>query len=263
MRKRANLARTAIILGLMLAGAAIPACGDEAASPPPTAAVGQVVAVTTADWESTAGRLQRFRRRNDGGWQREGESIPVVIGRSGAGWGIGLHPPQSSGPRKQEGDGRSPAGIFTVGPAFGRAADLETGLTYLPLDHGHWCIDVPDSPHYNEIVHEEHVGEEAVAGSTEPMRRDIHLDDDQYRIGFVIGHNPTKVPAAGSCIFVHLCSADRSPTAGCVGVAETELQTLLAWLDEAATPRLVLLPAVEYRRLTRAWQLPPMPEPVP
>lgn len=221
----------------------------------------QLVVVVSADWNATTARLMRFERGPSGAWTQLGDGWPAVIGKAGCGWGLGEHPPQSEGPVKREGDGRSPAGVFTIGPAFGRDQTLDTRLAYLPLDHGHWCIDVPDSPHYNEIVHEEHVGEEAVAGSTEPMRRDIHLDDDQYRIGFVIGHNPAKQPAAGSCIFAHLSAADGTPTAGCVGLAEAELRDLLAWLDGDRSPRLVLLPANEYSRLQTAWQLPTHREP--
>jgi L,D-peptidoglycan transpeptidase YkuD (ErfK/YbiS/YcfS/YnhG family) len=232
------------------------------AAEPIEAEVRQLLVVLPADWEASTARLVRFELDAAGAWRPVDSGWPVVIGRAGCGWGLGLHPPQSEGPLKREGDGRSPAGIFTVGPAFGRDDTCETGLVYLPLDHGHWCIDVPDSPHYNQIVHEEHVGEHALEGSTEPMRRDIHLDDDLYRIGFLIGHNPANEPAAGSCIFAHLWSDSRSPTAGCVGLAEADLQQLLAWLDAAAEPRLVLLPQAEYTRLRGPWRLPNCPEPV-
>ncbi|MFM1904033.1 MAG: hypothetical protein RLZZ440_1933, partial [Planctomycetota bacterium] len=222
--------------------------------------VRQVVVITTAGWEAQGGELRRFVRDAGGPWRPVREPCPVTIGRAGCGWGLGEHPPQAQPPTKREGDGRSPAGVFRIGPAFGRAERIDTGLVYLPLDRGHWCIDVPDSPHYNEIVHEDAVGEQAIAGSTEPMRRDIHLSDDQYRIGFAIGHNPAREPAAGSCIFAHLWETDHTPTSGCVGMAEDDLRDLLAWLDEAAAARLVLLPEPEYRRLRDRWQLPDWPE---
>ena len=258
MRGRANLARTSICL--LLAAAAIPAIGNDARPAPLPSTVRQVVVVTTADWNADHGELRRFARNAGEAWRPIGDPCRVTIGRSGSGWGLGEHPPQGGEPIKREGDGRSPAGVFRIGPAFGRAERLETGLTYLPLDRGHWCIDVPDSPHYNEIVHEDVVGVDAVAGSTEPMRRDIHLSDDQYRIGFAIGHNPDRDPGAGSCIFAHLWKAKAAPTAGCVGMDEAQLRELLAWLDEAASPRLVLLPRSEYDRLRGVWQLPDVPE---
>ena len=59
--------------------------------------------------------------------------------------------------------------------------------------------------YYNQIVDADVVGAAAVKGSTEPMRRDIHVHGDQrYREGFVIVSNPDAVPQAGSCIFGHL-----------------------------------------------------------
>jgi len=259
MRGRANLARTSI--GLLIAATALAAKGDDARPEPLPSTVRQVVVVTTADWDAPHGELRRFARNTGGPWRPVGDPCRVTIGRSGCGWGVGEHPPQGGEPIKREGDGRSPAGVFRIGPAFGRADRIETRLAYLPLDRGHWCIDVPDSPHYNEIVHEDVVGAAAVAGSTEPMRRDIHLSDDQYRIGFAIGHNPARDPGAGSCIFAHLWKADGVPTAGCVGMDEADLRELLAWLDEAKAVRLVVLPMSEYDRLREPWRLPDGPEP--
>ena len=42
-------------------------------------------------------------------------AAPVSVGRNGAAWGLGLHAAQPQGPQKQEGDGRAPAGVFTLG----------------------------------------------------------------------------------------------------------------------------------------------------
>lgn len=256
MWRRLGWARNAGLLIAIL----LPGIGASAAAEPIGAAVRQLVVVLPADWTATTARLVRFQRDRGGGWERVDDAIPVVVGKAGCGWGLGEHPRQAEGPVKQEGDGRSPAGIFTIGPAFGREVELDTRLDYLPLDHGHWCIDVPDSPHYNEIVHVDDVGDHGVSGSTEPMRRDVHLDDDLYRIGFAIGHNPANIPAAGSCIFAHLSTDDLAPTVGCVGLAEGDLRPLLAWLDRGASPRLVLLPQAEYDRLREAWRLPDCPE---
>jgi len=235
---------------------------DDAPSRPLPAASRQVLLVLVADWQATAGRLQRFTRTQAGGWTAEAAPVGVVIGRGGSGWGLGTHPPAADGPAKREGDGRSPAGVFEVGPAFGSPPRIDTRLEYLPLNGGHWCIDVPDSPNYNRIVHEQEAGSDGIAGSSEPMRRDIHLDgDQQYRLGFVIGHNPAGRPGAGSCIFAHPWVDEATPTAGCVGMAEPELAATLAWLDAAAAPRLVLLPEAEYRRLLEEWGLPALPTP--
>lgn len=217
----------------------------------------QLVLVVVPDWQAAAGTLVRYDRV-DGGWVRGGPRVPVTIGRAGSGWGSGLHPATDSEPTKREGDGRSPAGVFAIGMAFGADATLDTGLAYRPLTAHDWCIDDPASPHYNRIVDDRDVGTEAVRGSTEPMRRDLHLDGDRlYEVGFVIEHNAGCAAGAGSCIFAHPWHDAGSPTAGCTALAASELRDLLRWLRADAQPRFVLLPAAEHRRVWRAWDLPP------
>jgi len=215
----------------------------------------QLVTVVSANWDATTAILRRFERR-DGQWQAIGEPIEVNLGRNGSAWGLGLHPPQA-GSQKREGDGRAPAGVFVIGPAFGYADTTSTALNYLPMQASHVCVDVPASPLYNQIVDTREVGEAAVAGNTEPMRRDLHEPaDDLYRLGFVIAHNPHAVTQAGSCIFAHLWRAPDSPTAGCTSMDATSMQGLIAWLDSKRQPRFLLLPKAEYLELSDAWDLP-------
>jgi L,D-peptidoglycan transpeptidase YkuD (ErfK/YbiS/YcfS/YnhG family) len=215
----------------------------------------QLVLVMTPGWDAGSGVLRSFAR-TERGWQPAGDPVPVVIGRAGAAWGIGLHPPQS-GRQKREGDGRSPAGAFAIGIAFGYPETVDTALPYLPMDADDYCIDVSTSPLYNRIVDAAEVGADAIAGSTEPMRRDLHVDGDQrYRIGFVIEHNAAGKTDAGSCIFAHLWKSADTATAGCTAMAEPAMHRLLSWLRPGAHPLFVLLPEPEYDRLQVAWDLP-------
>jgi L,D-peptidoglycan transpeptidase YkuD (ErfK/YbiS/YcfS/YnhG family) len=219
----------------------------------------QLVLVTTADWSADRGNLRRYSRSDGGDWQSVSAPIPVVIGRTGAAWGIGLHdvPQGTGGPIKQEGDGRSPAGVFAIGEAFGYAKAVDTALPYAAMQASDYCVDVSGSPLYNRIVDANEVGADAVKDSTEPMRRDLHADGDQrYREGFVIEHNPLGKPAAGSCIFAHLWKSPDSSTAGCTAMDPAAMQSLLDWLDAKQRPVFVLLPQSEYDRLHAAWQLP-------
>jgi L,D-peptidoglycan transpeptidase YkuD (ErfK/YbiS/YcfS/YnhG family) len=216
----------------------------------------QLVVVTTEGWDATQGKLQAFERTAKG-WQPHGAAFDVAVGRSGSAWGDGLHPAQSGTPRKQEGDGRSPAGIFAIGPAFGYARGVTSGLPYQAMRDTSYCMDVPDSPYYNRIVDAEVVGADAVEGSTEPMRLDLHNKGDvRYREGFVIEHNPKATPGRGSCIFAHLWRTAGEATAGCTAMEPARMTTLLAWLNASARPRFVLLPRAEYQRLQADWQLP-------
>jgi L,D-peptidoglycan transpeptidase YkuD (ErfK/YbiS/YcfS/YnhG family) len=219
----------------------------------------QMIVVTTADWHADHGTLRTFERK-DGRWQVVNAGAPVTIGKAGAGWGIGLHPPQATGPHKREGDNRSPAGVFRIGEAFGYAAHADTALPYRALGATDWCVDVSRSPQYNRIVDAKLVGAAAVEGATEPMRRDLHFKGDQrYRLGFVIEHNPDARPQAGSCIFAHLWKSPTAATAGCTAMAPALMQSLLAWLKPRDMPVFVLLPRAEYQRLRSSWHLPALP----
>lgn len=219
----------------------------------------QMVLVTSSGWDATEGQLRRFERGSpDDAWRETGISTPVMLGRSGTAWGTGLHPAQHTGPQKREGDGRAPAGAFAIGVAFGYGDDARTMLDYQAMDASDWCIDVNASPLYNRIVSSRDVGEAAIDGSTEPMRRDLHVDGDiRYRLGFVIEHNPRNTPGGGSCIFAHLWQQPGETTAGCTAMDEPAMRELLAWLDPARKPVFVLLPETEHARLAIPWALPP------
>ena len=220
----------------------------------------QLVLVIVPDWNASRGTLRTYTRTEQG-WRAASVALPAVIGRAGSAWGVGLHP-QQSGPTKHEGDGRSPAGVFAIGSAFGYAASEPTALPYLPLNADEYCVDVSGSPLYNRIVDARTVGSAAVAGSTEPMRRDLHANgDDAYKIGFVIEHNPRGEPGAGSCIFAHLWKSADSSTSGCTAMAEPALRSVLGWLQPREHPVFVLLPYAEYTRLRDAWNLPDIAAP--
>lgn len=240
---------------ILLLIAAVTCARADAKKPVIPADTTQLLLVTTADWQAPDGNLQAFERV-DGGWRAVRPAFAVGIGTHGSAWGLGLHLPQD-GPQKREGDGKAPAGVFELGSAFGYAPANATALGYQPMTESDWCVDVNESPLYNRIVSTSEVGEAAVIGSSEPMRRDLHRDGDRvYAKGFVIAHNPNNISAAGSCIFAHLWRAPGTPTAGCTAMPEAEMDALLAWLDRSRRPILVLLPESEYRRLQADWQLP-------
>lgn len=216
----------------------------------------QLILVTTADWNATQGLLRTYERSAGSTWQEQGDGVAITVGRSGSAWGLGLHPTQP-GVQKREGDGRAPAGVFAIGPAFGYVARADTALPYQQMHADSWCMDVPASPLYNRIVDAREVGAAAVEGSTEPMRLDVHNQgDERYRNGFVILHNAAAVKGAGSCIFAHLWKAPGQPTAGCTAMAPESMARLYRWLKPEMQPVFVLLPDVEYQRLQESWDLP-------
>ena len=142
--------------------------------------------------------------------------------------------------------------LWTFQPSFWHDA-----LQYQATQASDYCVDVSGSPLYNRIVDTRNVGEAAVAGATEPMRRDLHADGDQrYRLGFVIEHNTQAQPMGGSCIFAHLWKSSTDATTGCTAMDPHTMETALAWLRSSKSPIFVLLPKREYLRLQAQWQLP-------
>jgi D-alanyl-D-alanine dipeptidase len=120
----------------------------------------QMIVVTTSNWDAVEGRLQRFERASThAAWRQAGEPIAIVVGKNGLGWGIGLAGADASvrvaqEPVKREGDGKSPAGIFDLGTAFGYAQQPLPGLKlpYLTLTPSIECVDDTSSKYYNRIV---------------------------------------------------------------------------------------------------------------
>lgn len=123
---------------------------------------------------------------------------------------------------KREGDGATPAGIYTLRRVMYRPDRLDppsTGLPVSPLgpDMG-WCDD-PAHADYNRPVRLPH------PASCETLWR----DDPVYDLVVVLGHNDDRpVPGAGSAIFMHLRRDDGGPTEGCVALALADLLTVLA-----------------------------------
>ena len=230
-------------------------CANIAIAEPIGPRTQQLAVVVTDSWTDIQGEMTLFERPEGGLWQQVSKPSSVVIGRTGLAWGIGLHP-QQQGQQKVEGDGKAPAGIFALGDAFGYLQSLTTGLDYQAMDAGDYCIDVKGSPHYNQLVNTKDVGDKAVEGSSEAMRRDIHSQDDLYKKGIVVAHNPNNIDGAGSCIFMHLWRASDKPTAGCTAMAEPDMDALLAWLDKDKQPLMVILPRMEYVLKHSKWQLP-------
>lgn len=255
---RSRLGVVLLFVSMLLGSAMLLACGGGGASASAWTGARQMVLVIADDWDSDHAVLRAYTREGDT-WRLDQAAADVMIGRKGSAWGLGLHPVSSDGPVKAEGDGRSPAGIFRIGSAFGYAETSATAMPYLGLTASDYCVDVSDSPYYNQIVDTQRVGEAAVAGSTEPMRRDLHLNGDQaYRFGFVIEHNPDALKDKGSCIFAHVrkSPATPAPTAGCTAMTQSTMERLLAWLDPKKQPVFVLLPKDEYARLRHSWSLP-------
>lgn len=216
----------------------------------------QLIVIVADGWRVSSGTLWRFQYGKNS-WHWIGNSVEVSLGAQGLAWGRGLHPESQVGPYKREGDRRSPAGIFRIGPAFGYARVYGVSLPFQEMQGNDFCIDQPQSPYYNQIVDRSLLKRKGTTILSEPMRRDLYYHGDQlYKLGFVIRHNEQNVSFGGSCIFAHLRMKPDAVTAGCTAMDEQDMKNLLSWLDVKFDPVLVLLPISVYKEKQGLWNLP-------
>ncbi len=256
MLKNLSSLITVFALCFLPAFASMSVVAENNSSPIPSSSA-QLLLVLTPSYEATQGFLYKFQReKNDAAWKKVGEAIPIVVGRSGLGWGEGLHAGiPVDRPLKREGDGRSPAGVFTLSTAFGFASTKEMrGLhfPYLQITEALECVDDGASQHYNTLVDRNKLG-----ASDWQSSEKMFLIKHDYRLGVFVEHNtqPSR-PGFGSCIFLHIWSKPTEPTIGCTAMADDEMEAIIKWLRREAKPVLVQLPQAEYARLRVEWRLP-------
>ena len=249
MLNRRGDKRISRLSGFVLGAAALLCCLSATPATGEEKPAFQALVVTTSGWSAVDAALQLFERKSaKSSWIPAGERIPAVVGRNGLAWGRGVYPELPAvGPQKREGDGRAPAGIFKLGPAFGYAHGESVAWISLPyrrMTESSKCVDDPASLVYNRLVDEGNVRRDW--NHREEMKR----SDEQYRLGIVIGHNTDPVaPGGGSCIFLHIWEKPSRGTSGCTAVSAAALEKILRRLRPEANPLLIQLPQVEYERM--------------
>jgi D-alanyl-D-alanine dipeptidase len=216
----------------------------------------QAVVVTTKDWNSVQGQARLYERKNTKlKWIAVGKSFSVVGGENGMAWGAGLHELPSDTGRvllKTEGDGKSPAGIFSLTSAFG--SDKKPGFVKLPftqLEEFTECVDDVNSAHYNKIVDRIKVGN-FDWNSSEKML----AIGEQYDLGITVAHNSERQAGGGSCIFLHIWKDANSGTAGCTAMSRENIEMVLRFLSPQKNPVLIQLPEDSYKLYQTKWKLP-------
>jgi D-alanyl-D-alanine dipeptidase len=221
----------------------------------------QLIIVVTESFDSSHASLLRYQRAGQqGDWKIYGGPILAIVGKNGLGWGDGLHSLEKTfKPLKQEGDGKSPAGVFGLSSVFGFTPPEE--MTSLKLPYQHIielveCVDDPNSVYYNTIIHRNDA-EQVDWQSSERMWR-ARL---WYDLGVVVDHNrnPSK-KNAGSCIFLHNWANPRDSTSGCTAMSPSDMKDIVFWLDESKQPLLVQVPKPIYSIYQESWGLPAIPE---
>jgi L,D-peptidoglycan transpeptidase YkuD (ErfK/YbiS/YcfS/YnhG family) len=182
----------------------------------------RLVIVTVPEMDTSKAELRTFERAlPTGGWTLTGGPEPAVVGARGIGWG---HPyaylARGSEPRKEEGDLRTPAGIYRMGTMFGFAKDDRPD--YIQLTPGtQFCVEDTSSPYYGRIVPQSMAGEKTSGQNMATV--------PQFKRGIFIDYPPRAARKAGSCIFLQVWRGDGAGTSAHVGLPEDRIRHLQDW----------------------------------
>ncbi|TKC16188.1 SH3 domain-containing protein [Robertmurraya kyonggiensis] len=177
----------------------------------------QLILVTTNGTSSRNATIQTFEKDGNGKWKRV-MNVTGFIGKNGFG-------------KTKEGDGKSPIGKFTIGTAFGQKGSPGTKLPWRNITSDDVWVDDPESSLYN--TWQSRSATQGQWTSAEDMTHRL------YVYGFVINYNTARTPYKGSAIFFHTGS---SYTLGCVATSQSNVVSILKWLDPAKNPTIIMTP---------------------
>lgn len=199
------------------ATAAVPALGQSC--PPPLDEALRLVLVTMPDMSSSKARLQLFERNSTlAPWHPVSAEEPVMVGEMGLAWGFTFLPFKRGGePEKVEGDKRTPAGFFKIGPSFGFARAKRAN--YIAIEPGQTvCVEDPASPFYNTITRRSQLAPQTKA--------DNMSDTSLFRNGLFVEYPSDRRTRRGSCIFIPTWKTPDTKTSGCIALPEPRVKAL-------------------------------------
>lgn len=132
---------------------------------------------------------------------------------------------------KQEGDGKTPIGIFELGIVFGThdkgEINLDKSIKYIKVNPNLYWVDDVNSIYYNQLV--DNTRTEKDWNSAE------HLIEYpiEYEYAVEIKSNPENIPGKGSAIFIH-CSNGKE-TAGCVALSKLDMMRLIKRINNSTS----------------------------
>lgn len=221
----------------------------------------QAIIGIAESWGSTQVRLTMVEKGANGVWQQVLGPYAGRLGRSGLVWGLGLHPASKGQTLKREGDGCSPAGVFSIGGlwlSMGQNPKRSSSLPCVKVSPADlWVSDMNQPSLYNRYIRLDHA-----ASSPWELKEQMRQNDHAHSIKLQICHNSADVVGrpivgAGSSIFFHIWRNNgQAVTAGCTSMDEAVLRTFIQRLDPKRRPVYILLPRAEYLARRAAWRLP-------
>lgn len=184
---------------------------------------GSQLILVTADNGSTSATLSCYRKTK-GKWTKVA-SCAAVVGRKGL----------ISAEEKREGDGHTPTGTYPLTRTFGQGkAPKGAKMPWRSVNANDYWVDDPKSDDYNTWVRTKE----------NPKKRwnsFERLKISSYRLASVVEYNTDPiVKGKGSAIFLHIWKSKKSPTAGCVAVSESNMKSILKWLNPKSAPHIMI-----------------------
>ena len=212
--------------------------------------------VLADDWGNSQAVMRKFERdKSNNAWMQVNEPLKVQLGSQGLAWGRGMHPQtRLIGPKKNEADDHSPAGIFRIGPIVGFQPKDEINNLKMPYIHITPSIVAVDDIHssfYNQILDSKFVAND--------WKSSMNLNEYSFlKWGAIIQYNcHPSISKDGSCIFLCVNNEDidsQRITSTCL--QEEDLLNVLYWLRQADKPIIVQLVKQDYLKFKEHWQLP-------
>jgi len=180
----------------------------------------QVVVVENSS--TTNAQVYLLTLSDDSSWS--GSSMSGVIGYGGLA-DVGT---------KREGDGKTPVGVFALRRGLCYVKDFTTSFPMELYNEEYMWDENPQRATYNTLVRNPEPGTD---GDRLWARREL-----QYRYIVVVEYNTSPVVSGmGSAIFIHAWRAEGKPTAGCVGMSESNMKRLVEWLKPELNPHIAIM----------------------
>lgn len=179
----------------------------------------QRIMVTSTSTTTATVQLQQL---NGTKWQNVNKSYKAVIGKNGIG-------------KTKEGDGKTPTGTFALGTAFGWGSAISNpNYPFKKATSYDYWVDDATSKDYNQWINY----------SGDPNKRwksFERMTHSLYKYGVVVRYNDDPiVPGKGSAIFLHIKNTNTKYTLGCIALNESDLITLLKWLNKDKNPIMII-----------------------
>lgn len=181
----------------------------------------QLILVTTNGYNTSKATIQTFERDSNGKWN-------LVLNTNGYVGKYGLTRDMSEGGKK------APIGKFSIGTAFGQVGNPGTRLPWRNITGDDVWVDDPNSSLYN--TWQSRSATQGQWNSAENMTHPL------YKYGFLINYNTERIPNKGSAIFFHIGT---SYTLGCTATSESNVISILKWLDPSKNPVIIQTPVQE------------------